>query len=127
MPKTNPAKAPKTNLVLNAEVRREIAAELRAGGRQDLAKQFDDTDASFKSAVPGNLGDNTKPADAGEQARTVEELKQGGILPPGEKAGNYPVLTAQHKRQIIATLLNAGENELVNTVAGWPVHGTQES
>jgi hypothetical protein len=80
-----------------------------------------DAEASFKAAVPGNLADNTKPVTPAEQSKTVEELKRGGILPPGEKSSSYPVLTAKVKRAVIAVLLGAGETKLVNEVMRWRV------
>jgi hypothetical protein len=70
------------------------------------------TSASFKGAVPGNLGDNTKPSTPESQQYAVDLLKQGGILPPDEKADDYPVLTAQVKREIIATLLRRKQPKL---------------
>jgi hypothetical protein len=68
--------------------------------------------ASFKGAVPGNLSDNTKPNTPQSQKQAVELLKQGGILPEGEKAADYPVLTADVKKQIIATLLRRKQPKL---------------
>lgn len=68
--------------------------------------------ASFKGAVPGNLADNTKPNTPQSQKQAVELLKQGGILPEGEKAADYPVLTAQVKKEIIATLLKRKQPKL---------------
>lgn len=68
--------------------------------------------ASFKGAVPGNLADNTKPSTPASQMETVELLKQGGILPPEEKAEDYPVLTAAVKKEIIATLLKRKQPKL---------------
>lgn len=81
---------------------------------QKLAKQAEDeaAQASFKGAVPGNLADNTKPSTPASQMETVELLKQGGILPPEEKAEDYPVLTAQVKKEIIATLLKRKQPKL---------------
>jgi len=68
--------------------------------------------ASFKGAVPGNLGDNTKPSTPESQQHAVDLLKQGGILPPDENATDYPVLTASVKREIIATLLKRKQPKL---------------
>ena len=68
--------------------------------------------ASFKGAVPGNLADNTKPSTPASQMQAVELLKQGGILPEDQKPEDYPVLTAQVKREIIATLLKRKQPKL---------------
>lgn len=68
--------------------------------------------SSFKAAVPGNLGNNTKPSTQQSQKQAVDLLKQGGILPPEEKAADYPVLTAQVKKQIIAVLLKRKQPKL---------------
>lgn len=70
------------------------------------------TSASFKGAVPGNLADNTKPSTPESQQHAVDLLKQGGILPADEKAEDYPVLTAEVKREIIATLLRRKQPKL---------------
>jgi len=70
------------------------------------------TGGSFKGAVPGNLGDNTKPSTPQSQKQAVDYLKQGGILPPTEQARDYPVLTARTKRDIIAVLLKQKQLKL---------------
>lgn len=73
--------------------------------------------ASFKAAVPGNLADNTKPMDEAEQAKSVDYLKQAGILPKSEKVKDYPVMTANVKRDVIRTLLKAKQPVLANWAA----------
>lgn len=73
--------------------------------------------SSFKAAVPGNLGNNTKPSTKQSQKQTVEMLKQGGILPPEEKAVDYPLLTASVKKEIIATLLKRKQPKLATWAA----------
>jgi hypothetical protein len=68
--------------------------------------------ASFKAAVPGNLGNNTKLSTEESQEEAVDLLKLGGILPPTEDAADYPVLTASVKRDIIVTLLKQKQRKL---------------
>jgi len=100
-----------TASALSASVRRDICATLIKAGHRALAKRFM-KEASFKAAVPGNLGTNTKPSTKQSQKQAVELLKQGGILPPEEKAVDYPVLTARVKKEIIATLLKRKQPKL---------------
>lgn len=76
---------------------------------------------SFKGAVPGNLADNTKPSTPQSQKQAVNLLKQGGILPPTEKPEDYPVLTAELKRDIIKMLLQQKQPTLANWAAALPV------
>lgn len=107
---------------LTADVARDIYRTLVKAGNQKLARQFAKEvvveKASFKSAVPGNLADNTKPSTKQTQKQAVELLKEGGILPETEKATNYPVLTASVKKEIIATLLIRKQPKLAN----WAAH-----
>lgn len=79
--------------------------------------QIQDTQASFKAAIPGNLGANPKPSTKKTQKEAVDLLKQGGILPPDANAKDYPVLTAKTKRAIIATLLKHDKKALANWAA----------
>jgi len=80
---------------------------------QRLAKQAQqEAESSFKAAVPGNLADNTKPSTPATQKQAVDLLKQGGILPETEKAVDYPVLTAELKREIVEMLLRGKEQRL---------------
>lgn len=79
--------------------------------------EIQQTQASFKGAVPGNLGANPKPSTKKTQKEAVDLLKQGGILPPDANAKDYPVLTAKTKRAIIATLLKHDKKALANWAA----------
>ena len=99
---------------LTTETKREIIKTLRAAGEHALANSARDMIASFRGAVPGNLGD---VAPIGDNAKTVDELKKMGILPASEKAKDYPVLSAKVKREVIKTLLEAGKPTLAQRAA----------
>lgn len=107
---------------ISAKTAKEIVLTLAKSGHRQLAlrygrevvaaKKRKKAKGSFKAAVPGNLGNNTKPSTKQSQKQAVDLLKQGGILPEGEKASDYPVLTADVKKQIISTLLKRKQPKL---------------
>ncbi len=104
----------------NANATKMLKAARKVARPSHAKKARDDMKGSFKAAVPGNLGDNTKPVTRSEQGKVVDYLKKAGVLPKTEKAADYPVLTAKLKRQIIAELLRLRELELVKAVTAWP-------
>jgi hypothetical protein len=94
-----------------------VARELTAAGRPDLAVAFARTKVTAKS-----------------NPEVVRELKQMGILPSTENAGDYPVIgqdptwlslyshkTVKAKTAAIAKCLRAGKRKLANVVAKIPV------
>lgn len=73
-----------------------------------------------KASFLGYLKETPTAVTPEEQKKTVNYLKDAGVLPPTEDPKDYPILTAALKREVIATLLQQKETELANHVARWP-------
>jgi hypothetical protein len=96
---------------------KQVASELTAAGRPDLAVAVARAQVTAKS-----------------NPEVVRELKQMGILPSIENAGDYPAIgqdptwlslyshkTVKAKTAAIAKCLRAGKRKLANVVASIPV------